>query len=168
MCQRDLTVLLGTEPMFRLLLPVFLVLGLFFYWKLLKDATPEERTQRLKGVASIAAMVVASAFAVRAGSWGWAAGGLLAILALRAIPYLSAAQSKEKEPSAAHPRDVSTRMTRVEALRILDLTEPFTHAELHARYREIMRGVHPDRGGSTHLAAQVNAAYRLLSESPKG
>lgn len=160
--------LFDLATMFRVLLPVFLVLGLFFYWKQLKDATPEERIQRLKGVASIAAMVVAAAFAVRAGSWGWAAGGLLAILALRAIPYLTATQPKDKARASERTREVSTRMTRVEALRILDLSDSFTQPELHARYREVMRGVHPDRGGSTHLAAQVNAAYQLLSESHKG
>jgi hypothetical protein len=157
--------------MFRLLLPVFVVLGLFFYWKKLKHATPEERAQRLKGLASIAAMVVAAVFAVRAGSWGWVAGGLLAIVAMRAIPYLSQSTAGSKERDSTSPGQGSnrpSRMTREEALRIFDLSEPVTHDQVQARYREMMRGVHPDRGGSNHLAAQVNEAYRLLSRSENG
>lgn len=159
--------------MFRLLLPVFLVLGLLFYWKKLKHATPEERAQRLKGIASIAAMLVAGVFAVRAGSWGWVAGGLLAILALRAIPYLGKGlqtPTNDDDPAsrvaAGGPRP--GRMTRAEALSVLDLSEPFTEQQVQTRYRDVMRGVHPDRGGSNHLAAQVNEAYRVLTTAPNG
>lgn len=158
--------------MFRLLLPVIVVLGLFYYWKLLKHASPEERSRRLKGIASLAAMLVASTFAVRGGSWGWAVGGLLAIAALRAIPYLSKGVQAQDEANAETRKSASNNsvgpMTRAEAMRILDISEPFSSEHVHARYREVMRAVHPDRGGSTHLAAQVNEAYRVLSGPPNG
>jgi hypothetical protein len=154
------------QRMFRLLLPVFLVLGLFFYWKKLKDLSAEERSRRLKGIASIAAMLVAAAFAARAGSWGWAFGGLLAIVALRAIPYLMQRTQPGAGSDGKGEQGTSTtrgrRMTHDDALRVLDLTEPLTMQSVQTRYREVMRGVHPDRGGSTHLAAQVNEAYEVL------
>ena len=38
----------------------------------------------------------------------------------------------------------------------------FTKEELQARYRELHRRVHPDTGGSTAFAQQLNAAYDIL------
>ena len=53
-------------------------------------------------------------------------------------------------------------MTRADALAILGLAEGATEADIRAAHRRLMRGAHPDAGGSAWLAARLNAARDLL------
>jgi hypothetical protein len=53
-------------------------------------------------------------------------------------------------------------LTRAEALAILGLEEGATVAEIRGAHRRLMRGAHPDQGGSAWLAARLNAARDLL------
>jgi hypothetical protein len=53
-------------------------------------------------------------------------------------------------------------LTRAEALAILGLAEGATEAEIRGAHRRLMRGAHPDQGGSAWLAARLNAARDLL------
>lgn len=62
--------------------------------------------------------------------------------------------------AAAPPAD--RPMDRAEALAVLGLAEGATEAEIKAAHRRLMRGAHPDQGGSAWLAARLNAARDLL------
>ena len=53
-------------------------------------------------------------------------------------------------------------LDRTEALAVLGLAEGATEAEIKAAHRRLMRGAHPDQGGSAWLAARLNAARDLL------
>lgn len=53
-------------------------------------------------------------------------------------------------------------LDRDEALRILGLQGRPNRAEINAAYRRLMQRVHPDHGGSEHLAQQLNLARDLL------
>jgi DnaJ-class molecular chaperone len=53
-------------------------------------------------------------------------------------------------------------MSRAEALRILDLAEGATPEQIRDAHRRLMLSNHPDRGGSTYLAAQINRAKDVL------
>ncbi len=53
-------------------------------------------------------------------------------------------------------------MTREQALSVLGLEEGASRDEIKAAYQRIISGLHPDRGGSDYLAAQVNEAKAVL------
>jgi hypothetical protein len=59
-------------------------------------------------------------------------------------------------------RALGAKMTREEAYRVLGLSPGATREEIVAEYRRLMKRVHPDQGGTTYLAAQLNEAKDCL------
>jgi hypothetical protein len=76
---------------------------------------------------------------------------------------LSAWLAQNSRPAKAGPGGAGQAMGLREAREILGVSETAGRAEIEEAYRRLMRRAHPDHGGSTGLASQLNAARdRLL------
>ena len=54
------------------------------------------------------------------------------------------------------------KMSRTEALSVLGLTEGATPDQIRAAHRRLIKQAHPDKGGSSYLAAKINEAKDVL------
>ena len=67
---------------------------------------------------------------------------------------------KSRHGQKAAPQ--SGKMTRVEALEILGLSDPADPGTIEDAYKRLMMKVHPDQQGSDWMAAKLNQARDLL------
>ncbi len=75
-------------------------------------------------------------------------------------PTGAAAQARRENASAPPPPRHD--MSRDQARRILGLSPNATEQQIKEAHRRLMRRVHPDRGGSSQQAAQINRAKDVL------
>lgn len=64
--------------------------------------------------------------------------------------------------SAAAP---TVQLDKQQAYNVLGLNSGASADEIRAAHKRLQRATHPDAGGSTYLAAQINAARDLLLKS---
>jgi DnaJ-domain-containing protein 1 len=114
----------------------------------------KRREWRVLTAAMAVACFTAAVFVSVRGGWG--AGIVLAVAGLG----LASSARKTAMPGVAPP---SEPMSAEEARRILGVTPSASRQDVQEAYTRLMRAVHPDKGGTAGLAAQLNAARdRLL------
>ncbi|MGH6964536.1 MAG: J domain-containing protein [Phenylobacterium sp.] len=132
----------------------------FFIWVSGGKPILKRREWRFTSAAFALAAFTGAAFVGLRGAW-WEAI-VLVVLGLS----LAASARRTPGPTASGGRPPrSGRMGVNEARSILGVAEDATAEEIQAAYTRLMRLAHPDKGGTSGLAAQLNAARdRLLSK----
>ena len=151
--------------MTRILVPLAVVALAYVYWKYIAFAPAEMRKKRMQVALTWGLFALGLAFAARSGSATWLIGAGVVMVVMRLLATVGR-QRSARGASNASPNDATRRrnspMSRAEALQMFELGDTPTAEAIQKRYKELMRGVHPDRGGSNYLAAQLNEAYRVL------
>lgn len=87
--------------------------------------------------------------------------GVLAVAAV--LSWQGALWSYLRAKAGSPPKEVSdNKMTREEALKILELSGSPTEEEIKSAHHRLMKRIHPDQGGSGYFAAKLNQAKDVL------
>ncbi len=149
---------------------VLLILALlgFFLWGLrwFMRTPPRQIAQVLRGRGGVLLAAALVALALLAHNWIVPLLGALTAVAARALPYLPRLwplierwlqwRVQDRAGDGTMPETVE------QAYRILGLQPGASREEIIAAHRRLMQKVHPDRGGSDFLAAQINRAKEIL------
>lgn len=83
-----------------------------------------------------------------------------------ALFFLSQSQQKKKR-SAAPPKAPPEAPSIARARALLGVPEDANETMIRSAHRRLIASVHPDRGGTEALAAEINAARDLLLAEPE-
>jgi hypothetical protein len=146
------------------LLAPLLVFAACYVWVRYASGAQRERGRLLQMLGWGIGLAALMFFAVRSGQLLLAAVVALVLVGLRALPGLTGAASGRGPAKVGAPSTARkpARMSRSEALQVFDLAEGSSSEEINARYRVLIKAVHPDLGGSSYLASQLNAARQVL------
>lgn len=138
---------------------IYIVLGAAALWFLVglgrgKTVFKRREWRFLSTAVSIAAFAAAAYVGVRG---GWEISIVLIVLGLW-LATTSRINGSKPPPAMA----ISSEMSLKEARSILGVGPDAQEVEIEAAYRRLMRMAHPDKGGTTGLAAQLNAARERL------
>jgi hypothetical protein len=143
---------------------IYLAIGAAILWLLVglgrsQTLLPRREWRLLSGAFGIVAFAGA-AYAGLRGIWE-----ISIILAVMGLWLVNTARINGPAPAAAAAPPQSREMSLEEARSILGVGAEATPKDIKAAYRRLIRMAHPDKGGTTGLATQLNAARdRLLDE----
>lgn len=147
--------------MHPLLVVLVLALGVALI-KVLADRDRERRWRVLRWLTSVVIVAVAILLSLRLRQY-WIALLSFAWLFLERRIFAAAAARRGARANAPADSVSGRRMSRAEALSVLGLEEGASRDTILDAYRNLMKRVHPDRGGSDYLAAKLNQAKDVLT-----
>ena len=162
--------------MARLIILIAVIAIALILWHKITRAKGEERKKMILWSIIISIMVMLGILAVTGhlNIITAAIAGLIALLPramqlLRYLPLVSRMfQNKgqqydqQNNHSQSPPPNGKQTMSRQQAIEVLGLKAEFTEEEVIQAHRRMMQKIHPDRGGSDYLAAQINQAKETL------
>ena len=150
-------------------------LGLLLWYKI--SRAPADKRKRLIFYSS-AGVIIGALFLLAATGrmhWLYAVGGTIAALmprvisALRYLPLINRVRQQFGSQGDRQPGQQSNgrrsnpgKMTAEEAREILGIKAGASREEIIKAHKRMIQRVHPDRGGSDYLAAQINQAKDIL------
>lgn len=161
--------------MIRVYLLVVIIAVFFWLKTFLQKASPEERQPYIKK-SILVGLVLCFLLLAATGRLSWiiAAFSVMIAFVLRFVPLLLryAPQVQRlwrlmrERGYFAQDKATNVRHTGVmtvdEAYKVLGLTASATAKDIIDAHRKLIAKNHPDRGGSSYLAAQINQAKNLL------
>ena len=118
---------------------------------------------RFSGGVLLGLVTIALAVTGRIGLAFLAAAGAWALLTGTMPPWLGAPRNpSDPGGSREFPPGRRGTMSRAEALKVLGLEEGATEEQVRAAHRRLILQIHPDKGGTSYLAAKINEAKDVL------
>jgi DnaJ family protein C protein 19 len=156
----------------RLILIALVLIGLL-YWALLPQSPAARQlfrrwTIRLALVGAVLLLLrlglpwLAMAGAALLALLRFAAPTLMRLLPLWLVKKTRFNSAQASSNGSTNGQYRPTDMTRARALEVLNLPEGASKDEVLRAHRELIKRVHPDRGGTSYLAAEVNRARDVL------
>jgi len=128
-------------------------------------AKPRELVKgiRFSGGVLLGLVTVALAITGRVGLAFLAAAGAWALLTGTTPPWMRFPQGgRDQGGSRDIPPGRREAMSRAEALKVLGLEEGASEEQIRAAHRRLILQIHPDKGGTSYLAAKINEAKDVL------
>lgn len=156
------------------LLLAILAAGLLFWYKLSNVSAEKRNNLIFWGIVSVIVGGLVLLAATGKLNWITALIGSIAAMVPRALGLLkylplinrfyqqaqkpSSRQSSQQSPHTRQPG----AMTRAQAYEILGLKPGASREDIITAHKRMMQKMHPDRGGSDYLAAEINQAKDIL------
>ncbi len=156
----------------RLFLALIALIGIMWYLSWYKRASPKKRNQSLLSIllyglgAALLLLVITGKihfiFAILSALVPWINRALAARMIWRQFRGFHANAGSTSGSAHNQARSNPGSMTREEALEILGLNPGANEQEIIDAHKKLMQKMHPDKGGTSFLASQINQAKDTL------